>query len=319
MVLKGVAFLLTDRCNASCGMCCFSCSPKNRALLDVSMVKDYIRQAAELGTVKSVSFSGGEAMLYYDQLRECVAFAKACGLKSTLVSNGFWGADIEKGRALLGGLVEDGLTDLSLSVDQFHQEFVPIEAVMNAMALAEEFHVLSAITLMDLKDGLSAARSMEALRPLIYGKNLIVYPAFPAGAAVENIPEDQFIKVCAPETARCPFDNCFTVLFDGSIMMCCSQFSREIPPARLGRFGDTSLEEAIANFNHNPFIYVLLAEGFGFYVDLAKRLGFQVEERYSVSCHLCHHLLGNPAFLEAARPAVLAEADRLRLMKLLSR
>ena len=154
MELKALAFLLTDRCNASCGMCCFSCSPRNRALLDVSMVKDYIRQAAELGTVKSVSFSGGEAMLYYDQLRECVAFAKAYGLRSTLVSNGFWGADMEKGRAMLGGLVEDGLTDLSLSVDQFHQEFVPIEAVKNAMALAEEFHVLSAITLMDLKDGL---------------------------------------------------------------------------------------------------------------------------------------------------------------------
>ena len=97
MELKALAFLLTDRCNASCGMCCFSCSPRNRALLDVSMVKDYIRQAAELGTVKSVSFSGGEAMLYYDQLRECVAFAKAHGLRSTLVSNGFWGCGHGKG------------------------------------------------------------------------------------------------------------------------------------------------------------------------------------------------------------------------------
>jgi hypothetical protein len=220
---------------------------------------------------------------------------------------------------MLSGLVEDGLTDLSLSVDRFHQEYVPIEAVMNAMELAEEFHVLSAITLMDLKDGLSAARSMEALRPLIYGKNLIVYPAFPAGAAVKNIPEDQFIKVCAPETARCPFDHCFTVLFDGSIMMCCSQFSREIPPARLGWFGETPLEEAIRNFNDNPYIYVLLSDGFGFYVDLARALGFPVEARYSVACHLCHQLLGDARFLAAARPAVEAEADRLRLRKLLNR
>ena len=220
---------------------------------------------------------------------------------------------------MLSTLVKDGLTDLSLSVDQFHQEYVPIETVKNAMEVAEELHVLSAITLMDLKDGHSAAYSMEALRPLIYGKNLIVYPAFPAGAAVKNIPEDQFIKVCAPETARCSFDNCFTVLFDGSIMMCCSQFSREIPLAQMGRFGKTSLREAICNFNDNPYIYVMLSDGFGFYVDLARKLGFPVEERYGVSCHLCHQLLGDPRFVEAARPAVEAEVNRLTLKKLLGR
>jgi len=319
MELKSLAFLLTDRCNASCGMCCFSCTPHNRTLLDIGLVKDYIRQAAELGTVKSINFSGGEAIMYYDELLECIACAKSYGFRSTLVSNGFWAADMEKGRALLGGLVAEGLTDLSLSVDQFHQEYVPLTSVRNAMRLAEEFHVLSAITLVELRDGFSAAFSMDALRPLIYGKNLIVYPAFPAGAAVKNIPDDQFIRVCAPDSARCPFDHTFTVLFDGSVLMCCSQFSREIPPVHLGRYETTTLKDAIHNFNNNPYLYVLLSEGFKFYVDLARSLGFSVDEHYCVACHLCHHLLGNALFLQAALPMVEEEASRLRLNKLLGR
>ncbi|NMB92821.1 MAG: radical SAM protein [Flexilinea flocculi] len=319
MNLAGLAFIMTDRCSASCGMCCFSCSPHNKQRLDKELVKDWIRQAADLGTVKSIGFSGGEAILYYDDLRECVAFAHQYGLYSTLVSNGFWAADLEKGRSLLGGLVKDGLKHLSLSVDQFHQEYVPLESVRNAMRLGEEFHVLSAVTLMELRDGYSAAHYMEALRPQIYGTDLIVYPAFPAGAANINIPEGQFIKACNADTARCPFDNHITILFDGSLMMCCSQFSKDIPPVHLGNYKDTTLNEAIQNFNDNPFIYVLLKDGFKFYVDLARSLGFQVDSYYCVSCHLCHHLLGNKQFLDAALPMVEEEASRLRVSKLLGR
>jgi len=300
-------------------MCCFSCSPHNQQRLDKELVKDLIGQAAKLGTVKSIGFSGGEAVLYYDDLRECVACARQYGLYSTLVSNGFWAADLEKGRALLGGLVKEGLRHLSLSVDQFHQEYVPLESVRNAMRLGEEYHVLSAITLMELRDGYSAAHYMEALRPNIYGKDLIVYPAFPAGAAKNNIPEEQFVKACSVETARCPFDNHITILFDGSLMMCCSQFSHDIQPVHLGNYKDTTLSEAIHNFNSNPFLYVLLSDGFKFYVDLARKLGFQVDEYYCVSCHLCYHLLGNKQFLEAALPMVEEEASRLRVSKLLDR
>jgi hypothetical protein len=89
--------------------------------------------------------------------------------------------------------------------------------------------------------------------------------------------------------------------------------------AQMGRFGKTALSAAIRNFNDNPYIYVLLSDGFSFYVDLARTLGFPVDTLYSVSCHLCHQLLGDPKFLEAARPAVEAEADRLKLKKLLGR
>lgn len=318
MKLEGLAFLMTDKCNASCNMCCFSCTPKGKALLDKEVMKDYMRQAAELGTVTTVSFSGGESIIYYDQLKECIEYAKSLGFRSTLVSNGFWAKDYEQGYKKIKGLVDVGLSALSISVDKYHQEFVPIESVKNAIRIIDQFGLPSAISLMDLKDGESVYHSVEALRPEIYGKNLIVYPVFPAGKALETVDPDQLIRACSSETAQCPFDHFITVLFDGTLMMCCTQFSRDLPMTHLGKFGETSLKEAIDNFNKDDFIYVMMANGLGWYAKIAREMGFKVEDNYCVSCHLCHELMSNPEFVKQVEPYVKKEAGRLRIKKLFS-
>ena len=318
MSFRNLAFVMTDKCNAACRMCCFSCSPKKNTRLNLEGMKSYIKQAQEIGTFKTVAFSGGEAILFYDQLRACVEYAKECGFNSTLVTNGFWAANYDKGYEMIKGLVEAGLTNVSMSVDQFHQEYVPIQSVINAMKICEHFGVLSALTLMDLKDGKSSSESMDKLRPEIYGKELVLYPVFPAGEAAINITDEQIIKACNRNNARCTFDKSITVLFDGTIMMCCSQFSREIDMTHLGNYETTSLSEAIKAFYRDDFIYVLLSNSFSWYVDLALKLGIEVEENYSISCHLCHFLFTNKEYVKAIQPFVKAEAERLRMKKLFS-
>lgn len=308
---------MTDKCNAACNMCCFSCSPAGKNKLDTEMVKDYIRQAKEMG-IKTVSFSGGEAIMHYDELKECMAYAKSLDMPSTLVSNGFWGKDYEKGYEMLSGLTAAGLNALSISVDKFHQEYVPYESVRNAIKIALSLGVMSAVTLMDLKDGESVYRSIEELRPEIYNRNLIVYPVFPAGAASANIPDDQFIRSCGSEYAVCPFDNSITVLFDGTMMMCCTQFSKDIPIVKLGSFGKTSLKDAYDNFKKNDYIYVMLKNGLHWFASLAKELGYHVEDKYTVSCNLCHELFTNEKFMKDSAPYVKKEAGRLRVKKLLN-
>ncbi|MDR3239440.1 MAG: radical SAM protein [Clostridiales bacterium] len=309
---------MTDKCSAACKICCFSCTPNRKKLLSKERMKEYIRQANEIGTFNTVSYSGGEAILYYGQLKECMEYAKSFGMKSTLVSNGFWGADYDKGYEMMKGLKNAGLSDISISVDQFHQEYVPLEAVKNAIRITEKLGVLSTLTAMDLADGKSSYDVMDRLRPEIYGKDIIVYPCFPAGAAGENIPEDQFIMACKPDTAICPYNNDIITMFDGSMLMCCSQFSRDIPMTYLGRFETDALLDIVENFNDNDFRYVLLQKGFAFFTDLARKLHVPLQGNYCVACHLCRELFGNKAFVEAAEPYVTEEADRMRVRKLLS-
>lgn len=316
MNFQVLAFVLTDKCNAACQMCCFSCSPKKNTLLNKEQIKKYIKQAQEIGTFKAIAFTGGEAILYYEQLKECMEYANNLGFNSTLVSNGFWAADYDKGYEMIKGLVAAGLTDISISVDQFHQEYISLQTVKNAIRICESFGILTALTLMDLKDEKSSSETMEKLRPEIYGKELKIYPAFPIGEAVINITDEQIIKACNKNNAYCTFDRIITVLFDGTIMMCCSPFSSEIKMTHLGNYETTKLSEAIKAFNRNDFLYVLLLNQFSWFVDFAKKLGIEVEDNYSVPCHLCHFLFTNKEFVKAVQPFVKAEAERLRMNKL---
>jgi len=98
-------------------------------------MKEYIDQAHEIKSIKNVSFSGGEAMMHYDQLKECVAHAAGLGFNTALVTNCFWAADHDKGRGMMSGLVDAGLKQVYISLDKYHQEYVSVETVRKAMRI----------------------------------------------------------------------------------------------------------------------------------------------------------------------------------------
>jgi hypothetical protein len=279
-------------------------------------MKGYIRQASEIGTFDTVGFSGGEAILHFGQLKECVAYASSFGFRATLVTNGFWGRNGGRGTEMISELVDAGLKSVSFSVDKFHQEFVPLETVASAMRICEEFGIFSSATLMDQNDMSSAPATIRALRNELYGKDLVLYPVFPAGDAIGTLPDESIIRECASSGAICPFEPGVTVMFDGSVRICCSQFSGEIPMTCLGRFDEISLAEAIAAFNESDLIYVLLKKQLGWFVERARAMGIHVAEKYSAPCELCHELFTNEKFLREMAPVVKEEAYNLRFEKI---
>jgi hypothetical protein len=279
-------------------------------------MKDYIRQASKIGTFTTVGFSGGEAMLHFDQLKDCMEYASSFGFRTTLVTNGFWGREREQGRKMIAELAEAGLKSVSFSVDKFHQEFVPIETVSGAMRICEEFGVFTSATLMDQKDMSSAPAALRALRSELYEKDLVLYPAFPAGGGVGALSPDSVIRECAASSAICPFETGITVMFDGSVRLCCSQFSVRIPMTYLGRYDEMSLAEAISSFDENDFIYVLLKRQFGWFTGKAAEMGFPVAEKYSAPCELCHELFTNEKFVRGVASLIEEEAFSLRMGKI---
>ena len=315
-VFDAIGFVMTDKCSAECGICCFSCSPRNNTVLDKEVIKDYIRQAHELGGIRIIAFTGGEAIMYFEQLRECMACAHEFGMKTTLVTNGFWARDVQRGIEMMRELAASGLSKVSFSVDSYHQEYVSYETVASAVKICERLGIAQDIAIMEVADGHNLREVMDNLRGELYNKEITVYPLLAVGAAAENISDDQIIRECVAEDASCPFIKCISFFYDGTIQICCSQFSKEISMVRLGTFGKTSLNDAISAFHDNDFIYVLFKRYFKWYVEAAKNNGIPVAEKYSTPCELCHYLFTNKGFVETLRPLVKKEADRLRIEKL---
>ena len=322
MLVKNFTFSLTDRCSASCDICCFSCSPSRKNVLDKEVIKNYINQMAEIqsGTdeTKTVSFTGGEAFVCYDTLKECMAYAKNLGLNSSVVTNGFWAKDESKTRKIFQELTNAGLTGMALSADIYHQKYVPIQCIKNILRVSKEFNVKIQIRIMKLKDDDSFHQTIEKLRPEIYGFQINTNPFYPVGNAAKLFPADKFIRNYKSETAICPFDKSIVAMFNGDILMCCSQFCYFLPILKIGKFGKTSIKKAVENISDNDFIYVMFSRGLGWYAKLAKNINFPVEDYYCAPCHLCYELFSNEEFIKQLKPYVEEEANRLRLQKLFS-
>ncbi|MCL5793155.1 MAG: radical SAM protein [Deltaproteobacteria bacterium] len=80
----------TDRCNARCPQCGMRVTEQfRRSKLDIDVAKKIIDSAAEKG-VKAISFTGGEPMIFLDEIVELLKYAHDAGIKYTRTgTNGF--------------------------------------------------------------------------------------------------------------------------------------------------------------------------------------------------------------------------------------
>ena len=327
MNLKYLSILLTDRCPAACRICCLQCSPKNTFVMDETVMRRYIDEAGKLGTVQSVGFTGGEALLYPDLLKRTIRYAyETHGLPSTVVSNGFWAADEKKGKALIRELKECGLKGVRLSADLYHQEYVPFTTLRKALRILFENGLLEDISVMDIKGGPNIRAVIENMRPEIYlVPKISLYPALLPEITLANEQLD-----VTPENilTPVPWDRCYcednsgVLLYrDGYIYNCCSQFTVEIPRMRLGKIGETTLADALKKTNRDPVLEMIRRDSVSWFAKKAKELGMDVpfREKVAVSCELCRDLLCDRKLMEKLTPLAREEVWKRRMDKLMER
>src|SRR3989304_10540456 len=95
MKLTGVHVLLTYQCNLECDHCFVWGSPWQSGTMTLEQVRQILRQAKDVGDVKSVYFEGGEPFLYYGILVPAVRESFEKGFKVGIVSNGYWATSLE--------------------------------------------------------------------------------------------------------------------------------------------------------------------------------------------------------------------------------
>lgn len=104
-MIVGATFQIhpTLRCNLRCAHCYSESGPWARSALAVRRVVEMIEHAAEIG-YERVSISGGEPLLY-DGLRDVLLAARACGMRTTVTTNGTL-LDQQRRLAMLEGAVD---------------------------------------------------------------------------------------------------------------------------------------------------------------------------------------------------------------------
>lgn len=139
-----VTLMTTNRCTANCHTCGVGASPVRTSRLSLEKMCRYIDEAAELG-VRLIVFSGGEPFLLGDALDSAVRYAALTGLLTRIVSNAFWATSKEIALERLGKLKRAGLCEVNFSTGDNHQQFVPVQNVINGAFAATELRMTCAI------------------------------------------------------------------------------------------------------------------------------------------------------------------------------
>ena len=136
---RGVAAILyTYRCTIACRHCCFGCAGQRPDVrMDIAKCVDFLGDLHQLGRV--IHIAGGEAMLYWDDLRDVLRLSAARGVQPHFIeSNASFATSDEIVRERLRVLQDCGVAGILLSTDPYHQAFVPPESFIRARRIARE-------------------------------------------------------------------------------------------------------------------------------------------------------------------------------------
>jgi len=129
--LNRIEFVITDACSGRCKHCGNGERSSNGKSVDAGAAVTAIKLLAEKFAIQSVMTFGGEPLLFADTVCKIHTAAREGGIPNRqLITNGFFSKDDQKIDEVAKSLCESGVNDILLSVDAFHQEFIPLEPVI---------------------------------------------------------------------------------------------------------------------------------------------------------------------------------------------
>lgn len=128
--LNKIEFVVTYACTGRCKHCSEGDHCVAGERIDPAMASDAVRRVCAEYKIETVMAFGGEPLLYPDAVYAIMNAASEAGVpRRQIITNGFFTRSAEKNREVAEGLKACGVNDLLLSVDAFHQETIPLEAV----------------------------------------------------------------------------------------------------------------------------------------------------------------------------------------------
>lgn len=319
-----LGLVLGYECNIRCRHCLWGDTLENPLRMTAAEACNYIDQASELDNIFLVGFTGGEGFLFKEVMKEAMLYAAVTyGLPSSIGSNSSFATSFDKARRILEKYRSIGLRRLQLSVDDFHQEWVAIERVRNAVRAAMDLEIKTTLVCIVTEKTKSAREYLEAIGveegPFV---EIAEAPCTPVGFAAERIDPGDFARHPGVPSDWCSMLRVLNVLPDGSVQMCCgAPFSksafkagnakRERLSAIVGRAEADPLFNALSSgFGVRHLIPILEENGYGHLIKY---------DQYASSCDACHDLLGNQKIVALLRDKLRDRVEEMLVNRLLDR
>ncbi|MEX3640055.1 radical SAM/SPASM domain-containing protein [Paraburkholderia sp. BR14320] len=152
---------VTLRCPLNCAHCCYSSDMAKRGHLSLDDVKAAISQAAAAYIFDAVHFVGGDPLLHPELVREAIEHAAGLGLRTGITTSAFWAKSRERAQDVVSTLKAVGLSEVTLSYDDAHAQFLKISHIANAVSAAIDTGVKARIAVVIEPDSKMTAESLR--------------------------------------------------------------------------------------------------------------------------------------------------------------
>ena len=135
--LNKIEFAVTYACTGKCRHCSEGDHASCGENISPAVAESVVRSVAAEYNIGTVMAFGGEPLLYPHTVYAIMNAAREMNVqKRQVITNGYFSHKHEDIDAVAKGLKLCGVNDLLVSVDAFHQEYIPLEAVMRFVSAA---------------------------------------------------------------------------------------------------------------------------------------------------------------------------------------
>ncbi len=299
-----VGLAVTEQCPVGCRHCLSSSSTMQ--VPDMPAPETHLNWIAKVSRVDrctAITITGGEPFLYFQRLLQVVDGCRTRGLSANVFTSAYWATSDEIAADKLKQLAHAGLTGITVSADEYHQERVPQANVARVLNAARECGLSPKVALTYVPRGRSATQVKRDLRREL-GQRTLDGVEIEAGGIVKlgraremvfpgNRPAEQPKLVC---NALGP-----VIQLDGTVASCCRAPLPSTSSLIIGDLNAEDFQTIYQRFLSHPIIPFIQTWGL---LEMLERLideglatgleGYR-DAREEEVCELCQALLSEPA------------------------
>lgn len=283
-----LGILLWNTCNAKCRHCAVNSSPTEVGYMTDEQIFSLIDATFQDSPKPKIGLSGGEAFLYFERLCKIIRYATEKGALVSVNTNGYWGTSLDKAIEKVQIVKSIGLKRLVVSVDDFHEEYIPREHVLNVIRACKKVHLEVELQYVSTKNSRRLADFLKEHGDVLLNVSCREIPCHPVGRASTSVKEsDLFLQNTIPD-GLCP-SAILSVSAYGKVIPCCNT-AGHLPSLQIGTI-DSPLPELYQKFRNDPLMHVLLIKGPKALWEAAVKAGYLPRtDGYVDQCHLCYDL-----------------------------
>jgi len=294
-------FTITDACSGKCKHCSKGELTTTGKGIDPDKAVTALKQLAGRFSIDSIMTFGGEPLLFADTVCKIHEAARDCGIpQRQIITNGFFSKDAKKVDSVAKALWDAGVNNVLLSVDAFHQEFIPIGPVLQFAELLLQHGIpyLRVHPAWVVNEAHNNFYNTETKRLLKLFADKGIYASsgndiFPSGNAVKYLgeyfpppAEVDLSEQCgsAPYTSRLDEIDSIGINPDGTVVAC----------TEIGNIYDNDILSIVDSYDpyNDPILRTILDDGVEGLLRFAKEKGITVDmSDCGSACGVCRKLM----------------------------